>query len=203
MIKKLLLLALVYFGAVQVSFSQEISRLSFQEISSGGIRTGCNLIFQATGKDPSSKQGESVIIRGSFGYFGSHWTFKLEAGELSKWLEYAKNNKVHLLKSDPINYAYFKPINCFIADKADCKSSAEQEVKFFKSDGGGFFGVYALDNKSAQEANLGLSNVEVGFNRKKKGFDIKFLLDFNAEDSQPEVKKYGKCVMEMIKSVKK
>lgn len=198
MIKKLLLLVLVYFSATSTSVGQEVNRLSFQEISSGGVRTGCNLIFQATGQDYSSKQGKSVIIRGSFGYFEKFWTFKLETGELLKWLEYAKDNKVNLVKSDPINYAYFKPINCFIDSKADCKSSAKQEVKSFKSEGGGFFGVYAFNNKSAREVNLGLSNVEVGFNRRKKGFDIKFLLDFNTEDNRPEVEKYGKCIIEMI-----
>ena len=55
-----------------------------------------------------------------------------------------------------------------------------------------------MDNKIAQEVNGGFDNIEIGFNRKKNGYDIKLILDIQSQENQEEKKKYSECIINIL-----
>ena len=199
--KKILTLVLAcLLSSTSLAQDANPTSLSFSEITSGGDITGCSLIFRVVGNDFTYRKGKSIITWGNFSYHGKAFSFKLASTDTLKGLEYIKSGKIDLLKSDTIHYAYFRPTICQFVSQKECKSSSGQEVKFYKSDSpdGAFFGIYKLDNKIAQEVNAGFDNIEIGFNRKKNGYDIKLILDLQSQENQEEKKKYSECISNIL-----
>lgn len=190
--KQVLLLLFVLLP--MTSAAEEMSGVSFYEISSGGIRKGCNLVFRAVLRDNSAKL---IAVRGSFGFMENFWTFKLEHGDAQKWMNLIEEGKQHKVRSDPVHYAFFKPVGC--KDKGCDISSAGRETKSFESDGGGFVGVYDAIDDVAMVANLGITNIQIGFNGKKGNYDTKFEIDMKDANNLAEAKKYFKCVVGLLK----
>jgi hypothetical protein len=191
---KRIILLILFVLLPSVSIAEEMSGVSFYEISSGGIRKGCNLVFSAVLRDNSAKL---ISVRGSLGFMENFWTFKLEHGDAQKWMNLIKEGRQNQVRSDPVHYAFFKPVGC--KDKGCDISSAGREIRSFKSEGGGFFGVYDLVDDVAVASNLGITNIQIGFNRKKSDYDTKFEIDMKDNNNLVETKKYFDCVGGFVK----
>lgn len=194
-IKKILtLLALCLSPSVAVGQIANSSEIQFSETTSGAKITGCKLSFQAIGKD-SFGGGKDVIIWGEFGYVKGAWSFQIATANANKAAKYINANKFDSLESDPINYAYFKPVFCDKIGRLECKNSAKQEIEFHKSNfpNGAFVATYPSKNPIANAVNLGSGNVEVGFNRRRDANALKFILDFQSQKNASERMKFIQC----------
>jgi len=203
--KKILFLTLFCCLASPASFGNvpNESILDFYEETANGKTIGCSLSFNATQKDHAYKRGTPIYARGSIAYRGLGWAFKLEVNDLSESLDSIANNSSHLLKSDPINYAYLKPTKCRDSNKNRCKSSAGTEIKFTQSEKGGFLGAYKLENIAFMEATLGGGNIEIGFNREKDSLDVKFIIDMKEKENTKAVDSYRQCVVHLLEETEK
>jgi hypothetical protein len=179
------------------------SIMDFHEETSNGKTIGCALIFNATTSDFAYKGGVPIYVRGSIVYRGLGWAFKLVVNDLSESLDSIANNSSHLLKSEPVNYAYLKPTKCRDSNKNRCQSSAGTEIKFTESEKGGFLGVYKLENIAFMEATLGTGNIEIGFNREKAGLDVKFILDKKEKENAKAIASYRQCVVSFLEETEK
>lgn len=189
--------------------AKDISRLTFHEISSRGIKNGCSLNFQVIGRDEAYKTGTQIISWGSFLSYYKDETmgnmFKIGVSDWLKSLDYIQSNKVSLLKSDKINYAYFKTKHCTISKEVidntnkilgqnnNCASSSNQEIKISYGEKDEFLAIYDWTNFAFRNINKFGGNIEIGFNRKDSGMDVKLILDLTMKENLKEIIKYSEC----------
>lgn len=197
------------------SFSQNISLLTFHELSSDGIKDGCSLNFQVVGRDEVYKKGKKIISWGSFTFINrdkmTNHLFKIGVSDLPS-INAMKSIDVPNIKSDNINYAYFKTKSCYLLQSEldtiskfakkkniDCKLSSGQEVSTFYGEKNELILIYDWVNPVFQNISSSLDYIEVGFNRKKGAMDVKLILDLKTKENFEEVRKYSKCSSEVTK----
>lgn len=214
MIKKLKFFALICLlvSISTKSFATDSKKavLEFSDVSKNGKIDGCSLMFRSVARDEVYKGSNYILLWGWFGYMNINgvpaFTFKFAVTDLSKFEKNLKTNTSVPIESDYINYAYFKPLSsqlfsCSSGDveKKLCESSSGKELNHNKSDSpkGAFFAVYNSDYLG----HIGLTSadsVEIGFNRKKDGLDVKFILDISSAENISEMKKFSECINEQL-----
>jgi hypothetical protein len=215
----LIIALLVLFSSRASAIEVNPTSLTFSKISSGGKNNGCSLGFILDGQDVAYKSGKSITVWGDFSVISEKgkmaYGFKVGVADLSKALEYIKNNKGYLLQSDKINYAYFQSDKCLsMVSKEDkelmlnafgkkeeaCLSSANQELKTFTGEKGEFLAAYNWDSLFFDNVD-GFNNIEIGFNREKGGIDNKLALDLKNKENFSEISKFFKCSSEIKKRI--